>query len=154
MKESVEGKEKRAKSGMERLTAGILRVIGFCSFVLFLISGALGVNAVIKQDDDVSFSLMLSALCLFAWFVCRTARYILDDVISQRQKEKPNAVGRIGQVLHWAGFIGAIVFLFVGAIELFEGSITDSPAPVLISWGYGIGLYLTGAAARYILKGD
>jgi hypothetical protein len=142
--------EKSVNPSVVRLIGIVLRVIGFCSFVLFLITGAIAASSISEQGGEFEVFSAFSGLFLFAWFVCRTARCILDDMIGPRREEKPNMVGRIGQVLYWAGFIAAVFSLSVGAVELFE----NTNSSVVKIWAYGVGLYLAGRAARYILKGD
>jgi len=94
---------------------------------------------------------------LLAWFFCRAARYILVDVTGDIQKEKPNTVGRIGQVLYWLGCAVGLLSIPVSVVAWInegQGRYDNRLGVLLVCLAIGAAAWLVGRGARYILKGD
>ncbi len=74
--------------------------------------------------------------------------------MGEEQKEKPNMVARLGQVLYWIGSsCAALSALAIWWVLVYEVK-HDSNEAALLALAVGIVAWLAGFAARYILKGD
>ncbi len=165
------GEEQKKKTKVERM-ADALPVWGFRLLVAFCVLGFLvaiyidGTEGGAGMGRVIRLPLTICGFGFLAWLYCQAARYILVDVTSGMRKEKPNIVGRTGQVIYWLGCVVGILSMPVGVviclIELIEAGQNRynpvDPLQVLLvclaSLAIGAAAWLVGRAARYILKGD
>jgi hypothetical protein len=161
------GEEQEKKPTVERIADG-LRTSARAMILVFILSLLIFASVYVERGERgggleefffFDFPLMVCGFVVLAWFFCHAARYILVDVTSDMRKEKPNVVGRIGQVTYWLGCAVGILSIPVSACVWIVGVDAhkiDAELLVVILGCLAIGaaVWLIGRAARYILKGD
>ena len=148
------GEEQKEKPTVERISDA-LQLTGI---LVLITSVPVGIWFVIDQEESTGSLFTVWGFGFLAWFFCRAARYILVDVTSDMRNEKPNVVGRIGQVIYWLGCAVGILSMPAGVLawvsEIRKDYYDDAISALFLCLAIGAAAWLVGRGARYILKGD
>jgi hypothetical protein len=69
-------------------------------------------------------------------------------------EERPNIVGRLGQLIYWFALAAAVLSALFVLIAVFFGTSGERAGAALFFGVISFGFWLAGRAARYLLKGD
>ena len=159
LKKAAEGmsEEQKKKPKVERIADGLHAwgvILPLASLPLGLVAYAYiqGERRGAGLEELIRFPLTVWVFGFLAWFFCHVARYILKDITSDMQKQKPNMPGRLGLVLYWWGVGLAGVSLLLGIVWAIDMANLDEA--VIKIWASGAAAYFVGRGARYVLKGD